>query len=465
MMKIYFLLTVLSLLISVSGIYCQNSKNMINDSHTPLHLLKPDYEIPYAKLSADQIKNKIDKVLSYLDLSTYAKVEDAKTHAVIENYKSINSSSQLKRGDFRIASYEWGVTYAAMLKAGNNTKDENYFKYVKKRLDFLSDVTPFFKKVFNEGKPIDSQMGQIINPHALDDAGAVCASMINAGIQLSRIEKYKPMIDNYMDFILNKEKRLTDGTFARNRPFKNSVWLDDMYMSLPAIANYGKITGDSKYTDLAVNQIFLFADKMFVKETGLFRHGWIESMEVHPSFHWGRANGWAILTICDVLDAIPNNYPKRNDLINLLKLHVQGLSRTQSGSGFWHQLLDKNDSYNETSCTAIFTYCIAHAINEGWIDGMAYGPVAQLGWNAVSTKISETGRVEGTCVGTGMGFDPAYYYHRPVSSSAAHGYGPVILAGAEMIRLVNLKNPEMNDSAIQYYNNKQKSDKPIFTEE
>ncbi len=96
---------------------------------------------------------------------------------------------------------------------------------------------------------------------------------------------------------------------------------------------------------------------------------------------------------------------------------------------------------------------------------MAYGPVAQLGWSAVSTKISESGRVEGTCVGTGMGFDPAYYYHRPVSSSAAHGYGPVILAGAEMIRLINLNNPEMNDSAIQYYYNKQKSDKPIFTEE
>lgn len=464
-MKNYILLTGISLLISVSNIHCQENKTVINDSHTPLHLLKPDYEIPYAKLSTDQIKNKIDKVLSYLDLSTYAKVEDVKTHAIINDFKSINSSSQLKRGDFRIASYEWGVTYAAMLKAGNNTKDERYLNYVKTRLDFLSEVTPYFKKVFNEGKSIDSQMGQIINPHALDDAGAVCASMIAAGIQFSRIEKYKSMIDNYMDFILNKEKRLTDGTFARNRPFKNSVWLDDMYMSLPAIANYGKMTGDSKYTDLAVKQIFLFAEKMFVKETGLFRHGWIESMEVHPSFHWGRANGWAVLTICDVLDAIPDNYPRRNDLINLLKLHVQGLSKTQSGSGFWHQLLDKNDSYNETSCTAIFTYCIAHAINEGWIDGMAYGPVAQLGWSAVSTKISESGRVEGTCVGTGMGFDPAYYYHRPVSSSAAHGYGPVILAGAEMIRLINLNNPEMNDSAIQYYYNKQKSDKPIFTEE
>jgi rhamnogalacturonyl hydrolase YesR len=465
MMKKYLILFVFSILINVFTVISQNSKAVLNDSHTPLHLLKPDYEIPYAKLTVDQIKNKIDKVLTYLDLSTYSKVEDAKNQTIINDYKNINSSSQLKRGDFRIASYEWGVTYAAMLTAGTNTKDERYFNYVKNRLDFLAEVAPYFKKVINEGKPVDSQMNQILNPHALDDAGAVCASMINAGLKFSSIEKYKPLIENYMDFILNKEKRLSDGTFSRNRPFKNSVWLDDMYMSLPAIANYGKMTGDDKYTDMAVNQIFLFAEKMFVKETGLFRHGWIESMEEHPSFHWGRANGWAILTICDVLDVIPENHPKRNELIGLLKLHVKGLSRTQSGSGFWHQLLDKNDSYNETSCTAIFTYCIAHAINEGWIDGMSYGPVAQLGWNAVSTKITESGRVEGTCVGTGMGFDPAFYYHRPVSSSAAHGYGPVLLAGAEMIRLINTKFPEMNDSAIQYYNKKQKSDKPIFAEE
>jgi rhamnogalacturonyl hydrolase YesR len=96
----------------------------------------------------------------------------------------------------------------------------------------------------------------------------------------------------------------------------------------------------------------------------------------------------------------------------------------------WHQLIDRNDSYLETSATAIFTYCIAHGINKGWIDARAFGPAAALGWNAVQTKVNELGQVEGTCVGTGMAFDPAFYYHRPVNVAAAHGYGPVILAGA-----------------------------------
>src|SRR5690606_27356072 len=131
--------------------------------------------------------------------------------------------------------------------------------------------------------------------------------------------------------------------------------------------------------------------------------------------------------------------------------HVQGITAYQSGSGFWHQLLDKNDSYLETSATAIYVYCIARGVNKGWLDAIAYGPVAHLGWSAVSTKINEKGQVEGTCVGTGMGFDPAFYYHRPVNPYAAHGYGPVLLAGAEMILLVKNNKIEINDSAVQLY--------------
>lgn len=187
-------------------------------------------------------------------------------------------------------------------------------------------------------------------------------------------------------------------------------------------------------------QVTQFADRMFVREKGLYRHGWVEGMTDHPAFHWGRANGWAILAKLEVLDALPENYPGREKVLELFRAHVRGLAPLQSGDGFWHQLLDKNDSYPETSCTAIYTYCMAHAVNKGWIDPLAYSQVAILGWNAVSTKVNEAGEVEGTCVGTGMEFNPAFYYYRPAHKYAAHGYGPVLLAGAEMIQLYNAMN-------------------------
>jgi len=121
----------------------------------------------------------------------------------------------------------------------------------------------------------------------------------------------------------------------------------------------------------------------------------------------------------------------------------------QSGEGFWHQLLDRFDSYLETSATAIFAYCIARAANNGWIDKLAYAPAAILAGNAATTKVNAKGQVEGACVGTGMAFDPAFYYYRPVNVYAAHNYVPVILDVAEIINLLKSNTFEINDSSIQ----------------
>ena len=77
-----------------------------------------------------------------------------------------------------------------------------------------------------------------------------------------------------------------------------------------------------------------------------------------------------------------------------------------------------------------------NAINKGWIDAKAYSPMCLLAWNAVTTKVNDKGQVEGTCVGTGMAFEPMFYYYRPVNVFAAHGYGRVLLAGAEVIHLL-----------------------------
>jgi len=436
------------------------SPEKINDFNAPLHLMKPQYKIPYGKVKQEDVKAVIDRVFTFLDATTPANVIDKNTNAVLTDLSKIDKNSVLQSGTFRLTSYEWGVTYSGMLLAAQVTGDMRYAKYVSDRFSFLSEAAPYFEKLRKEGI-IEPQMRQVIHPEALDDAGAICAAMIKAQIQGLKFNG-RPLIDNYMDFIMNKDYRLSDGTFARNGPQHNTIWLDDMYMSIPAIVNMGQLTGDTKYYDEAIKQIMQFKERMWVPEKKLFRHGWVESMSDHPAFHWARANGWAILTNEDVLDVLPENYPGREKVLDLLRDHIRGLSACQSGDGFWHQLLDRNDSYLETSATAIYTYCIAHAINKGWIDPLAYGAVAQLGWNAVSTKVNAAGEVEGTCVGTGMGFDPAYYYYRPVNKYAAHGYGPVLLAGSEMIRLLKNHYQKMNDSSLQFYKEKQNTDEPIF---
>jgi rhamnogalacturonyl hydrolase YesR len=328
-------------------------------------------------------------------------------------------------------------------------------------MKFLAGVRLHFLKLEQQNPDARHAMYSVIHPHALDDAGAMCAAMIKAeqdGIDAD----LNPMIDNFIDYISNKQQRFADGTLARNRPQPNSLWLDDLFMSVPALAQMGKYSGETKYYDDAIKQVVQFSNRMFNTEKGLFMHGWIEGMDEHPQFHWARANGWAIMTMVELLEVLPADYPGRDKVLDLLKRHIRGLANYQSPQGFWHQLIDKNDSYLETSATAIYTYSIARAINRGYIDPQVYGPMVCLAWNAVATKVNDKGQVEGTCVGTGMGFDPAFYYYRPINVFAAHGYGPVLLAGAEMIELLKNYFPKMNDSAIQFYKTEVKTDGPIF---
>ncbi|ARK10738.1 glycoside hydrolase family 88/105 protein [Fibrivirga algicola] len=420
-----------------------------NDSTTPLHLLKPDYPVPYGQPKVEDVTKVLDRVYTYLDTTTPAELVDKATGKAITDLGTFNPNAIIKPGDYRLTSYEWGVTYAGMLLASEATGDPRYAEYTNKRLAFLVGITPYFNNQVATDPTANTPLRPMLAPHALDDAGAMAAAMIKSARTGKVKTDFRPQIDTYLNYIIKKEHRLADGTLARNRPQPNTLWLDDLFMSVPALAQMGKLTGEKKYYDEAVKQVLQFSKRMFNKEKGLYMHGWVEGMSVHPEFHWARANGWGLMTNVELLDVLPENHPGRPALLELLRAHVRGLAACQSGSGFWHQLLDRSDSYLETSATAIYTYSIARAINRGWIDPLAYAPMTLLGWNAVSTKVTNGGQVEGTCVGTGMGFDPAFYYHRPINIYAAHSYGPVLLAGAEVINLLKKKTFEINDSSLQ----------------
>lgn len=434
------------------------------DANTPLHLLQPDYAVPYGVPESEEIVAVLDRIHGYLTEATPAQLVDADSGAVIEDYATISSTPDLAfaKADFRLTSYEWGVTYAGMLLASEATGNGKYAGYTLDRMVFLAAVRPYLIEWEKSHPGARHPLSQVLHPGALDDAGAMGAAMIKA--RQSGLETdLDPMIRTYLDHISNRQLRLSDGTLARHRPHRHSLWLDDLFMSVPALARMGDYTGETEYFDDAVKQVTQFAERMFDHDKNLFMHAWIEGMEDHPEFHWARANGWAIMAIVELLEVLPEDHAGRGAVLELLRSHIRGLAACQSPDGFWHQLLDRNDSYLETSATAIFAYCFARAINRGWVDAKAYGPAACLAWNAVATKVNGRGQVEGTCVGTGMAFDPAYYYNRPTSRFAAHGYGPVLLAGAEMIELLKKTHPKMNDSAIQFYDREVETDQPIFS--
>jgi len=433
-----------------------------------LHLMQPEYGFPYGIPARDSVKADIDRVLTYLEATMPIGTENGR----------------LKTGSFRLTSYESGVLYAAAEDAGKWTKDERYTRFTTDRLSFMAELAPTMYDSIRRDRNYDRQMRLMIAPSALDDAGAMCAAycrmaLMQNGGRPVRLDNspYRSVIKCYMNQIWKQYRIGEDRIFARTRPHYNTVWLDDMYMGIPSLAWYGALCGDTASVRDAVGQIRAFKTRMWMPDQQLFRHGWVEEMNPHPFFPWGRANGWAILTMCEVLDAMQQNHANLGSkdykgyaadhafVLDLLRQHIAGLCRLQDKTGLWHQLLNEPSSYLETSATAIYTYCLAHAICEGWIDPLAYGAQTLLAWDAVSTQINQQGQVENTCVGSGMGFDAAFYCYRPVHPLAAHGYGPVIWAGGEIIRLLDTTHPRMNDSAIHFYPTEIKTSAAVFGED
>jgi unsaturated rhamnogalacturonyl hydrolase len=399
------------------------------------------YPVPYQKPTVAEITADLGRVRAFLETAMPARLIDRKTGQPITDFSHPVATAVADRGEgtaFGPFSYEVGVLHSGMLSAAAATGDRRFSDFTAKQFQFLADSLPYFRAQAAQFGVGGSGGHTLLAPGALDDCGAMTTALIQA--RLAQVgPDLLPQITLWADFIANKQFKLPDGSFARHRPMPVSMWADDFYMGIPALAEMGKLTGDRAWYDAAVKATLAMSAHLFRPQTGLFSHGWNENGPDVPDFYWGRANAWITLTMCDVLDVLPADHPGRAAILQYLRTQIRAIASLQSGNGRWHQLLDRNDSYLETSASAIFTYCIAHAINQGWIGGPTYGDIAQVGWQGVSTQINAKGQVENTCVGTTFAGDVAYYYNRPVSVYAVHGYGPVLLAGAEMIRL--LQNP------------------------
>ena len=400
----------------------------------------PAYQPIAHQTNAAEVAAVLGRVLAYVDSATPSRLVDRKTGQEITDFTTPNPNTSFERDPqhpFGVVGYEWGVAYAGMLAAADATGDPRFSAFVSSRMALIAHALPAFgTPPPGGGQPFRNPVRGLVAPGALDDIGAMDAAIIKARIAGVGPD-LKPVIDTAAKFISHGQFRLPDGTLARHWPVPESVWADDMYMSVPALAQTGKLTGDTRYYDDAIRQVRQIADHLFEPAKGIFRHGWISSNPDSLDVHWGRANGWCMMAMVELLDVLPPDYPGRDDVLALLRAQIRGLAALQSGSGLWHQLLDRPDSYLETSASAMFVFSIARAIDRGWISPV-YGTIAQTGWNAVAGKVNAKGQVEGTCVGTNFALDFPYYYFRPASPLAPHGYGPVLLAGAEMLRL--LKN-------------------------
>jgi unsaturated rhamnogalacturonyl hydrolase len=240
------------------------------------------------------------------------------------------------------------------------------------------------------------------------------------------------------------------------------LWADGVFMSLPFLVRYGKMFGDSKYTDAeAVEQLLIYYKHLNDPATGLLWHAydesgkqtWADAKDHRSAEHWARAIGWYAMTLINVLDLIPGDQPERAKLITILKQLATAFEKYQDkNTGLWWQVVDKgglSGNWLETSSSSMYTFAMWTGISRGYLP-KRFKDAALKGYKGVLTKISlgADGMTElvDVCEGTNVS-DIAYYFARKRPVNDFHGIGAFLIMNEHLRASAGGKEPRLDWTA------------------
>lgn len=343
-------------------------------------------------------------------------------------------------------NYPLGVTMYGLLHTAIAIGSEDIKNYIKDHVQLCIDTLDYAlwdKEQYGGATSIHNLLTSI---DSLDDCGSFASMMLEVNKYLG-LRDVKKVADYVGDYIYNHQSRLEDGTFFRKEMmhhFHNmTMWADDLYMSVPFLVRYSQFTGDQKYLDDAANQFFGFKKRLFMPEEKIMSHVYDFKYDSKTNVPWGRGNGWVVFSMTELLEVLPEDHPKRNDLIEFLNTLCEGYLALQDDEGMWHQVLNDHESYPETSCTSMFIYAFSRGIRFGWLKNPEkYVKAIYKAWKGISkTSVDSNGNVYGVCRGSEFSFIADYYkYELGWNLNDTHGTGIVMLAGIEVIRLNKFLN-------------------------
>jgi unsaturated rhamnogalacturonyl hydrolase len=191
----------------------------------------------------------------------------------------------------------------------------------------------------------------------------------------------------------------------------------------------------------------------------LYFHGWDESRterwankQTGQSPHvWGRAVGWYFMGMVETLEWLPNDHPRRSEILELFRNLAGAIATAQDAqSGVWWQVMDapaRKGNYLESSASCMFVYGMAKGVRLGLLDDK-YRTVADKGYAGIIERFiwadpHNRGLVSltDTCKVAGLGGKKnyrdgsfKYYISEPRIANDPKGIAPFILASMEMER-------------------------------
>jgi len=336
--------------------------------------------------------------------------------------------------------YERGVVLQGVWQVYKATGDEQYLTYIKKNIDqFVSEdglIKTYEYVSFN-----------------LDNIAT--GRNLLALYKTTGNKKYKIAADTLRKQLAH-HPRTNEGGFWHKKIYPYQMWLDGIYMAEPFYAEYAQVFHEPADFDDIADQFIFIERHTRDATTGLLYHAWDESKQMpwadkqtgcSPHF-WGRAIGWYVWALVDVLDYIPQDHPKRKELISILqRLSNALLQFREPQSKLWFQIVNQGNragNYLESSASCMFMYAFGKGAKKGYLD-KTYLASAQESFNGLldsMVTVDEKGMVSlhHACQGAGLGGNPyrdgsfEYYINEKQRTNDFKALGPFILAALELKR-------------------------------
>ena len=254
---------------------------------------------------------------------------------------------------------------------------------------------------------------------------------------------------------LREQPRTSEGGFWHKQVYAHQMWLDGLFTGTTFYARYAAYKPEPEaWSDIA--RQFLIIDAHTRKANGLNHHGWDESRQMAWSDPvtgcspetWGRAEGWYVMALCDVLELMPQDQAERPALEAILQRVIDALLAVQDkNTHLWYQVPDRGGeegNYLESTCSAMYCYGMAKGARIGVLDKRYKTEAQQVLAGLKTHKIvrSEDGTLSliDCCAVAGLGGSPyrdgtySYYVHERIREDDPKGVAPLILACIELAK-------------------------------
>jgi len=346
----------------------------------------------------------------------------------------IRESNSYLRDSYADWHYANGGTMLGVLNFHHLTGEEKYLDFVRKYASNIIINQDYFQWQYRHLHAMRGSFYRLFRLTMLDDSGGPALPFA----ELERIESsgdYNALLEEVLEYVSKGQQRLPDMTLSRPEPEPNTLWGDDLFMATPFLCRMAILTEDQALFDDVARQVVQFNKYLQDDQTGLYFHGWYVDRNESSSVRWGRANGWITWAMSEVLQLMPENHKQYKNVLKIFKNHIEAIAEYQDESGMWHQVLDHPETYEETSCTAMFTLALSRGVIHGWLKE-EYRHQAIRGWKALETRIGEDGTVVGICRGTEIGETIEFYQARKTFDHDPRGLGAMLTAGTEVARLL-----------------------------